>query len=91
MRIIGRLKHPQMSITVFSNDGRFPVQFEYRGLRQQYRFRHGPELKNLSDIEAIVDAEFQRDVLATFQRMQQTHARVLGQMASPDNELPDII
>ena len=62
MRIIGRLPHPQLQITVFSNDGRFPVQFEYRGQTQQYRFRQGPGMANLGDVKKVVDAAFIAEV-----------------------------
>ena len=95
MRIIGRLPHPQLQITVFSNDGRFPVQFEYRGQTQQYRFRQGPGMANLADVRRVVDAEFMAEVLRLFQHMQSAHARVvrdyLTQEDPADNELPNII
>ncbi|NJC24633.1 hypothetical protein [Neolewinella antarctica] len=93
MRIIGRLPHPEMQITVFSNDGRFPVQFELLGQTQQYRFRHAPELKNLGDIARIVDEQFKAEVLATFKHMRATQARVVEQHLTPPpaDELPEII
>ena len=92
MRIIGRLPHPEMMITVFSNDGRFPVQFELQGQTQQYRFRHGPEMRNLADVRRIVDDRFVADVLAIFREMRQAQARVnASHFAPPEDELPDIL
>lgn len=93
MRIIGRLPHPQMQITVFSNDGRFPVQFELLGQTQQYRFRHGPALKNLGDIEQIIDDRFKEEVMAIFSDMRSTQTRVVKDHLSevPTDDLPDII
>ncbi|OAV45483.1 hypothetical protein [Lewinella sp. 4G2] len=93
MRIIGRLPHPDMQITVFSNDGRFPVQFEWLGQTQQYRFRHGPQLRNLGDISAIVDDEFKASVMETFLTMQRIQARVVtDHLSEPEeDEFPEII
>lgn len=95
MRIIGRLPHPQLQITVFSNDGRFPVQFEYRGQTQQYRFRQGPEMANFGDVKRVIDAEFVAEVLRLFQQMQTAQARLvrtyLSEEGPAENELPNII
>lgn len=92
MRIIGRLPHPKMQITVFQNDGRFPVQFEMHGQSQQYRFRQSDALSNLGHIEAIVDEEFKRGVLETFAAMRKIQSRVIADhLEDPaDNELPEI-
>ena len=93
MRIIGRLPHRDMQITVFSNDGRFPVQFVQGALTQQYRFRHGPRLRNLADVDALIDDAFKAEVLATFRSMRATHERALAghREAAPDDDLPNII
>lgn len=93
MRIIGRLPHPQMQITVFSNDGRFPVQFELLGHSQQYRFRHGPTLKNLGDIEKIIDDRFKSEVLTIFESMRNTQTRVVKDhlTKTSSDDLPEII
>ncbi|MEM1356927.1 MAG: hypothetical protein AAGF89_01950 [Bacteroidota bacterium] len=94
MRIIGRIPHPKLQITVFSNDGRFPVQFELDGQTQIYRFRHGEHLKGLADIEALVDDSFVTGVLATFRQMRKTQATVnrrLQSLSEVDDDLPEII
>ena len=93
MRILGRLPHPDMQITVFSNDGRFPVQFERGGLTQQYRFRHGPTLAGFGDVAALIDEAFTTKVIAIFNDMQRVRNGVIEQHLSPDTEadLPNII
>lgn len=94
MRIIGRIPHPKLQITVFSNDGRFPVQFELDGQTQIYRFRHAENLKGLADIQAIVDNSFLTGVLTTFRQMRTTQAAVnrrLQSSAEVDDGLPEII
>lgn len=95
MRIIGRIPHPTLAITVFSNDGRFPVQFETGGLSQIYRFRHSDTLRSLADVQRLVDEDFVAAVLEQFQTMRRVHARALSALAPPDDGptdgLPTII
>ena len=93
MRIIGRIPHPNMQITVFSNDGRFPVQFEQQGLTQTYRFRHGPRLRNFAEVKKLVDEAFVSAVLQVFTSMRKQHRLVLRSQAPDPNHdaLPDII
>jgi hypothetical protein len=95
MRILGRIPHPTMQISVFSNDGRFPVQFEMSGLSQMYRFRKSENIKGLGDIMEILDEEFTTGILHNFETMRTLHKEVL-QRAQPEEEnnedadLPDI-
>ena len=93
MRILGKVPHPTLNITVFSNDGRFPVQFELSGQTQIYRFRQTEQLKTFAHITALIDDTFCEAVLQTFARMQKTQATVIATLPPPDspNPLPHII
>lgn len=94
MRIIGRLPDTRMQITVFENDGRYPVQFEREGLTQIYRFRKGPLLSNFGHLQEYVDEDFRVAVLRTFEGMRATQSRVLERINPPADdteELPNII
>ena len=94
MRIIGRLPDPRMQITVFENDGRFPVQFERGGLTQMYRFRKGLHLSNFGQLRQYVDEDFRTEVLRQFTDMQVLHRRIAARMQPPPeplNDLPEII
>lgn len=96
MRIIGRLPHPTMQITVFSNDGRFPVQFELGGLTQTYRFQRTEQLRGLQDLTKLVNEELITTVLAQFSVMRAAHSRALNTFAPPaeprdTDDLPEII
>ena len=96
MRIIGRLSDPRMQITVFENDGRFPVQFELGGVTQVYRFRKGEELQHFGHVERLVDEAFRASVLDQFRAMHRIHAEVIGRQTegvatNPQHDLPDII
>ncbi|MEO0732167.1 MAG: hypothetical protein AAFZ52_04995, partial [Bacteroidota bacterium] len=94
-RIIGRLPHPRMQITVFANDGRFPVQFELDGRTQVYRFRQQDTLQGLADVRRIVDEDFQQAVLDQFATMRKTQegvmARHFTRPATDVFDLPEII
>lgn len=96
MRILGRLPHPTMQITVFSNDGRFPVQFELGGLAQIYRFRQSDRLKSMADVEKAITEEFLTAVLKQFTQMRQAYSQAMNTFAPPESvsgtdDLPDII
>jgi len=96
MRIIGRIPHPTLQITVFSNDGRFPVQFERSGLSQTYRFRRSDQLRGLADVKKLVNEDLIKTVLGQFSVMQRAHSLALNTFAPPEapsdlDGLPDII
>lgn len=83
MRIIGHIPHPVLKITVFTNDARFPVQFETDGLSQIYRFRQSDQLKSLADIQKLVNKDLIDTVLAQFSVMRAAHSRALNTFAPP--------
>lgn len=96
MRIIGRIPHPILQITVFANDGRFPVQFERDGLSQIYRFRQSDRLKSLADVQKLVNKDLIDTVLGQFSVMRAAHSLALNTFAPPEaatdmDGLPDII
>ncbi len=94
MRIIGRLPDPRMQITVFENDGRFPVQFELGGITQVYRFRKGDGLGNFGQLRTHVDESFRTAVLEQFTAMQRIQAGVIERIHPPEStsgDLPEII
>ena len=83
-----------MQITVFENDGRFPVQFELGGLTQVYRFRKGGGLGNFGQLRAYVDESFRAAVLEQFTAMRRVHVGVVERIQPPESThggLPDII
>lgn len=94
MRILGRIPHPTLQISVFSNDGRFPVQFELAGQSQIYRFRQDERLKSLADVKRLIDREFTNGVMEEFQRMQRLQSGLIDRhkpVVDDFSDLPDII
>ena len=96
MRILTRIPHPTLQITVFSNDDRFPVQFEHGGLSQVYRFRRSESLRGVDDVRRLVNGDLIGTVLEQFAVMRAAHSRALATFAPPparsdDDGLPDIV
>lgn len=72
MRIIGYIEHPVMKITVFKDNGKLSAKFETGLFEQTYKFREMDAMKNLVDVQGLVDAEYQARVMEHFQTMNQT-------------------
>jgi hypothetical protein len=94
MRVVGHLPDTRMKITVFENDGRFPVQFEQAGLTQIYRFRKGELLQHFGHVRERIDEEFRAAVLEHFAGMRGLHQSVLQRLSSdydPTDDFPTIL
>jgi len=63
MRIIGNIEHPILKITVFKMENRISVKFESGLYEQTYKFRSGEGIESFEDVEKVVDATFQAQVL----------------------------
>ena len=71
MRIIGYIEHPVMKITVFKDNGKLSAKFETGLFEQTYKFREMDTMKNLTDVQGLVDATYQAQVMEHFQTMNQ--------------------
>ena len=69
MRIIGYIEHPVMKITVFKDNGKLSAKFETGLFEQTYKFREMDTMKNLADVQGLVDATYQAQVMENFQTM----------------------
>lgn len=63
MRIIGNIEHPILKITVFKMENRISVKFESGLYEQTYKFRSGEGIESFEDVEKVMDATFQAQVL----------------------------
>jgi len=69
MRIIGYIEHPVMKITVFKDNGKLSAKFETGLFEQTYKFREMDAMKNLEDVQGLVDNEFQQKVIEFQQKV----------------------
>jgi hypothetical protein len=68
MRIIGRIPHPEFSISVFEMNEKFVVKFEAGPMEQTYKFlKEG--LGSMESIEALFDEEFINNIRRRFEGM----------------------
>lgn len=74
MRTLGQIPHPEVLISLFSWNGKFIVKFEQGLCEQSYKFDH-LDFEGENDFRAKITPEFVASVLASFPRMQETHAR----------------
>jgi len=93
MRIIGYIEHPILKITVFKDNGKLSAKFESGLFEQTYKFREMDKLRTLAEVQGLVDATFQAEVLQHFQTMNQLKNRGLDRFlpAIEGEEFEEII
>lgn len=69
MRIIGQISHPFIKITVFSLNMKFAIKFEAGLMEQTYKIRESDVIRNLTDIEKLIDEDFIAEVMENFKTM----------------------
>lgn len=68
MRIVGRIPHPEFSISVFEMNEKFVVKFEAGPMEQTYKFlKEG--LSSMESIEALFDETFLDNIRSRFEGM----------------------
>lgn len=68
MRIVGRIPHPEFSISVFEMNEKFVVKFEAGPMEQTYKFlKEG--LSSMESIEALFDETFLNHIRERFESM----------------------
>lgn len=68
MRIIGHIPHPQITITVFSMNDKYQIQFEAGQMIQTYKLLHS-EVDGLEGIKKIISESFIEKVIERFNEM----------------------
>lgn len=86
MRIIGNIEHPILKITVFKMENRISVKFESGLYEQTYKFRSGEGVESLADVEKVVDATFQAQVLQHLTLMNEIKNQAVGRNIAQDEE-----
>jgi hypothetical protein len=83
MRIIGNIEHPGLKITVFKMDNKLSVKFETGLYELTYKFRESEQLKDLSDMQRFLDAQFIQAVEARFAGMHQEKNEAMQRFLPP--------
>ncbi len=93
MRIIGKIEHPSINITVFKTDNKISIKFELGLYEQIIKFRESNYMQDLSDAEKLVDASFIGEMLKNFNNMHKIKNEALGRIVKfeEEGEFPEII
>lgn len=68
MRIIDSIPHESMTISIFQMNDKFIVKFEAGPMEQAFKF-HTDQVKNVSSLKALIDADFIEKTRARFNDM----------------------
>ncbi len=68
MRIIGHIPHPKLTITVFSMNDKYQIQFEAGPMMQTFKLLHS-EADGIEGIKKLVDDEFMQKLMDRFNEM----------------------
>ena len=90
MRILGYIKHSSYLVTVFRMEDKFSIQFEKGLLVQTYKYRSGPLLSKMGELEAMVTPAYLEEVEKVFLAMDKTRAKHIPVLEEED-EFDDII
>lgn len=90
MRILGYIENPTYLVTVFRMEDKFSIQFEKGLLVQTYKYRSGPLLSSMKELEAMVTPEYLASVNQVFQKMEQSRAKHMPQVPE-EEEFDEII
>ena len=86
MRIIGYVEHPSLKITVFHMNNRISVQFETGTYSQIYKFRESDQLKNIQQVQALVDESFIQSVQENFVAMHKTQNAAMSKFLTVEGQ-----
>lgn len=86
MRIIGNIEHPILKITVFKMENRISVKFESGLYEQTYKFRIGEGIESFEDVEKVVDAPFQAQVLQLLTNMHELKNQAIARNIVQEEE-----
>lgn len=86
MRIIGNIEHPILKITVFKMENRISVKFESGLYEQTYKFRSGEGIESFEEVEKVVDASFQAQVLQHLNLMHEIKNQAISRNITLEEE-----
>jgi hypothetical protein len=69
MRIIGHIPHEKISITVFSMNDKYQVQFEAGPMIQTFKLNHSDVKDGLEGIKKMLDDDFMKKISDRFNEM----------------------
>jgi hypothetical protein len=68
MRVIATIPHPKLSISIFSMNDKYQVQFVAGPMEQTFKIPHS-EIEGVEGIKKMLDEEFMQKVMLRFNEM----------------------
>ncbi len=68
MRVVGRIPHPNIAITLFEYNEKFTIKLEAGPMEQSYKIST-EAVRNVADLQKIVDEPFLQECLTHFNAM----------------------
>lgn len=68
MRVIATIPHPKISISIFSMNDKYQIQFIAGPMEQTFKIAHS-EIDGIEGIKKILDEEFMKEIMERFNEM----------------------
>lgn len=68
MRVIATIPHPKISISIFSMNDKYQIQFVAGPMEQTFKIAHA-DIEGVEGIKKLLDEEFMRKIMDRFNEM----------------------
>jgi hypothetical protein len=68
MRVIATIPHPKISISIFSMNDKYQIQFVAGPMEQTFKIGHS-EIEGVDGIKKMLDEEFMKRIMERFNEM----------------------
>lgn len=86
MRIVGKIPHPYVKITVFAFNMRYSVKLEMGQVEQTYKIRHSDVIENLEDLSKLVDDQLIEECIVHFTSMHKSMENAYKRLRENEEE-----
>ncbi len=93
MRILGYLERPGLLVTVFKHDNKISIKLEVDLMEQIFKLRDDLYLSELREIDSLLDTEWMKEIIATFESMATARLKALDRYKDKikGGQEPDIV
>ncbi|MCW3085540.1 MAG: hypothetical protein JWP12_2906 [Bacteroidetes bacterium] len=79
MRVIATIPHPKISISIFSMNDKYQIQFIAGPMEQTFKITH-TEIDGVEGIKKMLDEEFMQKIMERFNEMYLSYKAALDRM-----------
>ena len=78
MRLLARIPHPRLLISIFKNEGKYILKFEIGPFEQVYKFLESDTIYDADSLGRLVTEDVLKEVLVLFDQMNLNYKRLHG-------------